>query len=342
MLSCCLCVEWFFYKLSAIKHARCWWAWKYVLNVASLLRIEQEGYSGIVSIEELSDSVHHKQVLSFRSFAQFRGSCTSCHSIWLLQALPTDGRGWGLAGKLSALSFSLFLFLSFPISHLYWVLLWKLCFGGAKMTPSHWADCYFHAVGAVWRQTDLPRLPQGWNFSGTLSQGSDSLVSVSACCWVTCASAVLYQRSLMVMMMVTQGGLGVPAGPLRCPIDQRCLRFDCQSKDDRLCVKMPTFYRRETDEPLCEGMEDHGSLCLNKTQPAHETQSVLGLFHRYLLRSHDLTCKASLDLRRRSIITQSAQQLGKTACFHGNMATRLELWAEWERGATETSGTGVC
>lgn len=130
-----LCVEWFFYKLSAIKHARCWWAWKYVLNVASLLRIEQVGYSGIVFIEELSDSVHHKQVLSFRSFSQFRGSCTSCHSIWLLQALPMDWRGWGLAGKLSALSFSLFLFLSFPISHLYWALLWKPHSVGPRWRP---------------------------------------------------------------------------------------------------------------------------------------------------------------------------------------------------------------
>lgn len=80
----------------------------------------------------------------------------------------------------------------------------------------------------------------------------------------------------MVMMMVTQGGVGIPAAPLQCPIDQGCWCFYCQAKDDRLCVKMPTFYWHEIDEPLCEVMEDRGSLCLNKAQPTHKTQTVFG------------------------------------------------------------------
>lgn len=77
----------------------------------------------------------------------------------------------------------------------------------------------------------------------------------------------------MGMMMVTQGGIGLPPAPLRCLIDQRCWCFDCQAKDHRLRVKMPTVYRRGIDEPLCEGMEDCCSLCLNKTQPTHRQSS---------------------------------------------------------------------
>ncbi len=53
----------------------------------------------------------------------------------------------------------------------------------------------FHAVSVVWRQSGpaWATAPSGIEiFSGTLSQGSNSLVSVSVCCGVACASAVLY------------------------------------------------------------------------------------------------------------------------------------------------------
>ncbi len=79
-------------------------------------------------------------------------------------------------------------------STFYWVLLWKPRSVGPRWCPL--AGQIAISTLSVWfggrADPPEPRLPQGWNFSGTLSQGSNSLVSVSVCCWVACASAVLY------------------------------------------------------------------------------------------------------------------------------------------------------
>lgn len=119
-----------------------------------------------------------------------------------------------------------------------------------------------------------------------------------------------------------------------CSIDQRCWCLDCQAKNDRSCVEMPTFLMNPSATEW-KTSAPHASIKYENPIAAWPWS----LFHHYLLRSHDLTCEASLDLRRRSIITQSAQQLGKTACFHRNMAAHTELR---KRGTTETLGTGVC
>lgn len=121
------------------------------------------------------------QVLSFRSFSQFRGCWTSCHSTWLLCAFPVDGRVWGLAEKLSALLFTLFLFFLFPISNLYWVLLWKLGLVRPRWRPL--AGQIAISTLSMWfegRPTCLSRVfPQGWNVSGMVSRRAQ--IRWSAC-----------------------------------------------------------------------------------------------------------------------------------------------------------------
>lgn len=109
-----------------------------------------------------------------------------------------------------------------------------------------------------------------------LSQGSNSLVSVSVCCWVTCASVVCISTAWWWWWWWPEGAYGVHGAPPLCLIDQECWCFDCQAKNDRLRVEMPTFYRCGIDEPLCEGLEDRSFTCLNKTQLIHNSQSVFG------------------------------------------------------------------